>query len=333
MLRLTLLSLSVLLTACVTPPPVETPVVPPSFKQKLLTHGFSSDEIDQQLAKAQKRDDIIALMTKPAEAVKPWKDYAPIFLTEARLKNGLAFWQQYEAEFARAEKNYGVPAEYLCAIIGVETNYARNMGKHRVLDALYTLGFHYEPRAAYFQGELEQYFLLTREQQWPLEQALGSYAGAMGMGQFMPTSYRKWAVDFNGDGRVNLFQDASDAIGSVANYFAQHGWQKEGGLLLPVNVNAALLSVEPYPKTGIKALIEWKKYGVDVPTSLNDRYGATLLAFEESDGKHYYLGFNNFNVITKYNRSGMYARAVMEFSTRLREAFDNTPRTFSVAKE
>ncbi len=320
-----------LLSACVTTPP-PAPIVPPTFLQKMQQHGFSSSEIEGGLAKAQKRDDIIALMTKPAEAVKPWKDYAPIFLTEARLKNGLAFWQQYENELIRAETTYGVPAEMICAIIGVETNYARIMGKHRVLDALYTLGFHYEPRAPYFQGELEQFFLLSREQQWPLDQPMGSYAGAMGMGQFMPTSYRKWAVDFDGDGHVNLFQSAADAIGSVANYFVQHGWQNGGGFLLPVTVPDSI-AVEVYPKTNLKTIAEWRKLGVTIPAALRDHYSAYLTAFEEADGKHYYLGFNNFAVITKYNRSAMYARAVLEFSEQLRTQFENTPRTFSVARE
>lgn len=321
------------LSACVTSQPVVESPVPPSFIQKLVAQGFSAAEIDDGLAKAQKRDDIIALMTKPAEAVKPWKDYAPIFLTEARLKNGLAFWHQYENELNRAEELYGVPAEYICAIIGVETNYARIMGKHRVLDALYTLGFHYEPRAAYFQGELEQFFLLAREQQWALEQPMGSYAGAMGMGQFMPTSYRKWALDFSGDGKVNLFQDVADSVGSVANYFVQHGWQKQGGLMLPVTVPSDVATIEPYPKSGIKTVAEWRQLGVQIPAALSGHYNTSLLAFEEADGRHYYLGFNNFSVITKYNRSPMYARAVMEFAEQLRSTFENTPRTFSVAKE
>lgn len=291
------------------------------FAERMTVHGFAKRDVEASLALAEKRDDIIALMAKPAEAVKPWKAYAPIFLTEARRNNGLAFWREHAETLARAEATYGVPAEYIVAIIGVETNYGRIMGKHRVIDALSTLAFHYPPRSPYFTGELEQFFLLTREQQWSLTSPMGSYAGAMGMGQFMPTSYRKWAVDFDGDNQINLFQSPADAIGSVGNYFRIHGWQPGGALLLPVELPAEPQPELLFPKRDLKPLPDLFAAGMRSPLPLAPDWTATLLAFDEDQGRRFYLGFNNFRVITRYNKSPLYARAVHEFAGQLKAAY------------
>lgn len=309
--------LAVLATGCTT-------TVQQQFAERMTVHGFKASEIDAALAEAERRDDIIALMTKPAEAVKPWKEYAPIFLTDARRNNGLAFWREHAAVLQRAEQQYGVPAEFIVAIIGVETNYGRVMGKHRVLDALNTLAFHYPPRAPYFSGELEQYFLLAREQQWSLTEPMGSYAGAMGMGQFMPTSYRKWAVDFDGDNQIDLFKNPADAIGSVANYFRLHGWQPGGALLLPVQMPSEPGADQLFPKRDVKPLADLFAAGMVSPLPLQADWHATLLAFDETAGRHYYLGFNNFRVITRYNRSPLYARAVLEFAEQLRQSYQTS---------
>jgi membrane-bound lytic murein transglycosylase B len=291
----------------------------------MTVHGFAKGEIQAVLAQAEKRDDIIALMTKPAEAVKPWKDYAPIFLTEARRNNGLAFWRDHAETLARAEQQYGVPAEYLVAIIGVETNYGRIMGRHRVLDALHTLAFHYPPRSPYFTGELEQFFLLARDQQWSPTEPMGSYAGAMGMGQFMPTSYRKWAVDFDGDSHIDLFKNPADAIGSVANYFRLHGWQPGGAMMLPVELPGEPAAELVFPKRDVKPLADLFAAGMRSPLPMQGDWRATLLAFDESAGRRFYLGFNNFRVITRYNRSPLYARAVLEFAQQLKSAYLEQP--------
>lgn len=297
------------------------------FAERMKVHGFAAREIESGLAKAEKRDDIIALMTKPAESVKPWKAYAPIFLTDARRNNGLAFWREHAATLARAEQQYGVPAEFIVAIIGVETNYGRIMGKHRVLDALNTLSFHYPPRSPYFTGELEQFFILAREQQWDLTQPLGSYAGAMGMGQFMPTSYRKWAVDFDGDNLINLFLSPADAIGSVGNYFRVHGWQPGGALMMPVELPAEPAAALLFPKRDVQPLQDLFAAGMSSPLPLQSEWAGALLAFDEEAGRRFYLGFNNFRVITRYNKSPMYARAVLEFAGQLKSAYQELPAT------
>jgi len=291
------------------------------FAERMTTHGFDKREVEASLRQAEKRDDIIALMSKPAEAVKPWKDYAPLFLTDARRKNGLAFWHEHAETLAKVEQQYGVPAEFMVAIIGVETNYGRNMGKHRVLDALNTLAFHYPPRSPYFTAELEQFFLLAREQNWLLTTPMGSYAGAMGLGQFMPTSYRKWAIDANGDGQINLFLNPVDAIGSVGNYFQLHGWQPGGALMLPVSLPAAPAPELLYPKRDMNPVADLLAAGLVAPVMLQPEWQGVLLAFDEPDGRHHYLGFNNFRVITRYNKSPLYARAVLEFAAQLKAAY------------
>ncbi|NQD36634.1 lytic murein transglycosylase B [Permianibacter sp. IMCC34836] len=299
-----------------------TPTPQQQFAARMQTqYGIDKREVEAGLQQAEKKDDIIALMTKPAEAVKPWKDYAPIFLTDARRNNGVAFWREHADTLAKAEQQFGVPAEYIVAIIGVETNYGRIMGKHRVLDALNTLAFYYPPRSPYFTGELEQFFVLAREQNWDLTTPMGSYAGAMGMGQFMPTSYRKWAVDFDGDGQVNLFQTPADAIGSVGNYFRIHGWQTGGAMMLPVSFAAEPAGSLLYPKRDVAPLNDLFAAGMQAPVALQPDWQAALLVFDEADGRHYYLGFNNFRVITRYNKSPLYARAVLEFAGQLKAAY------------
>lgn len=300
------------------------------FAERMKVHGFDKREVEAGLAKAEKRDDIIALMTKPAESVKPWKAYAPIFLTDARRNNGLAFWREHAQTLTRAEQQYGVPAEFIVAIIGVETNYGRIMGKHRVLDALNTLSFHYPPRSPYFTGELEQFFILSREQNWDLTQPMGSYAGAMGMGQFMPTSYRKWAVDFDGDNLINLFLSPADAIGSVGNYFRVHGWQPGGALMMPVELPAEPAAELLFPKRDVQPLKDLFAAGMSSPLPMQPDWAGTLLAFDEDAGRQFYLGFNNFRVITRYNKSPMYARAVLEFAAQLKNAYQQMPVTESV---
>ena len=306
-----------LLAACATKP--STSPEQQQFVTQMQAHGFSADEVETQLARAEKRDDIIALMTKPAES-KPWKTYGPIFLVDSRLKNGVAFWQENKEILARAEQQYGVPAQYIVSIIGIETNYGRFVGKHRVLDALYTLSFHYPARAPYFTGELTQFFILAKEQQWDMTQPIGSYAGAMGYGQFMPTSYRKWAVDFDGDGQVNLFTSTADAIGSVANYFKVHGWESGGAVMSPVDMPEVFAPSLLYPKRDVNAVEDLLAVGMKSDIPLSPHWRGVLVNYEENDGMAYYIGYPNFRVITRYNRSIMYARVVHEFAQQLQEA-------------
>src|SRR5690606_33614095 len=234
-------------------------------------HGFTADEINHWLSKAEKRQPILDAIARPAEKSKTWKEYRPIFIVPMRITNGVAFWAENRAALARAEKEYGVPAEIIVAIIGVETNYGRNTGSWYVIDALTTLAFDYPPRAPFFRSELVNYFVLTREQKHDPLEFKGSYAGAMGYGQFMPSSYRNFAVDFDGDGFTDIWNNPTDAIGSIANYFKAHGWQTGKQVVVPaklvrtrdqVSTSTAFNQVVP-PTINVN---EWKKIGI-APTA------------------------------------------------------------------
>lgn len=187
-------------------------------------YGFASEQLRDLFKQAERKQAILDAISRPAERVKPWKEYRPIFLTDSRVAQGVDFWRENEAALSRAEAEYGVPAEIIVAIIGVETFYGRNTGSHRVIDALSTLGFDYPPRQPFFRQQLKEFLLLTREEQVDPLTLKGSYAGAMGLPQFMPSSFRAYAVDFDGDGHIDIWNNPTDAIGSAASYFKQHGW-------------------------------------------------------------------------------------------------------------
>ncbi len=293
--------------------------------------GIDPAYIDGVIGQAQYRDDVVALMSKPAERVKPWSEYRPRLVTDARIAGGKAFLDQHRDALAREEAKFGVPAEIITAIIGVETSYGGFTGKHRVLDALYTLAFFYprsgDPaRAAYeqkrelfFRDELAQLFALAREERLDIVSLLGSYAGAMGMGQFMPSSYREFAVDGDGDGRRDLFGNYDDIFASIANYFVKKGGDKGGWVRGgPVAVRAELqpgfeefnpddwlptYSLEDLAARGYRAL-------EPAPPGIT----ATPVTLQASDGKQYWLGFRNYYAITRYNNSKMYAMAVYQLS-------------------
>ena len=195
------------------------------IEELIQQHDFSRPELEEVLAAAERRQDIIDLMRRPAERRLNWHEYRKIFLDEQRIAGGVEFWQQNQATLERAEKEYGVAPEVIVAIIGVETRYGRVTGRHRVVDALMTLAFDYPPRASFFRKELTQFLLLAREEGKNPTSLTGSYAGAMGFGQFIPSSYRNYAVDFDRDGVRDIWQNRTDAIGSVANYFSRHGWR------------------------------------------------------------------------------------------------------------
>ncbi len=274
--------------------------------------------LEQALSKVELKPAIIEAMNKPAES-KTWGQYRPIFMTEARIRNGVAFWQQNRDSLKAAEAQYGVPAEIIVAIIGVETSYGANKGKWRVLDALSTLAFDYPRRADFFRKELANFLVIAYENQADATQYLGSYAGAMGFPQFMPSSYRHYAVDFTQDGRRDLWDNPADAIGSVANYLRENGWQPHEKIAMPVTLNNN--SALNYITTGaIKkpthAISTLTQAGVQLsePTQLP----AMLLQYENISGNEYWLGFNNFYVITRYNRSPLYALAVYQLADAIR---------------
>jgi len=259
-------------------------------------------------------------IARPAER-KPWKDYQPIFLTSKRIKQGVEFWQQHQTVLAKAEKQFGVPAEIIVAIIGVETFYGQRSGNYPVLDALATLGFDYPPRAEFFRKELEQYLLMSREENIDPRELKGSYAGAMGMPQFISSSFRAYAIDFDGDGKRDLWNSTADAIGSVANYFSRHGWSRGEQVITPANVSKAMDDIGDKQMKPYMAVAEFKRMGVKPQASFGDTEQATLLKLEGSEGDEYWMGLNNFYVITRYNHSPLYALAVFQLAQAVATEF------------
>ena len=280
-------------------------------------HGFERAALMQIMDKARFRRDIIRAMQRPAEA-KPWHQYRKIFVTQSRTKGGLKFWEEHAALLARAEREFGVAPQVIVAIIGVETSYGGNTGKHRVLDALSTLAFGYPRRAKFFRKELEEFLLLSREENIDVKGVKGSYAGAMGMPQFMPSSFRAYAVDFDGDGKRDLLNSTADVIGSVANYFKMHGWKSGDTVTLRARTGNtkldALVDAGMKPSLSPQTLSE---HGVEVDTALPERSLASLIRLENTNENEYWLGLNNFYVITRYNRSNLYAMAVYQLSLEI----------------
>lgn len=294
------------------------PLAKDFIDEMVKQHGFKREEIVATLARAERQQSVLDAIARPAEKAKPWKDYRKLFVTSDRVTQGVAFWRDHAAALARAERESGVPAAVIVAIIGVETRYGRNTGSYRVLDALTTLGFDYPPRADFFRTQLVEFFLMAREQKLAADRTLGSYAGAMGFGQFMPSSYRKYAIDFDGDGVIDIINDIDDAIGSVGNYLKGHGWQRGA----PIVVRAAVK--EPLPDGLLKEVLEpvtplrdYKAKGIGSLPSLPDDTLAALFMLEGESGNEYWLALNNFYMITRYNRSQLYSMAVVQLSQEI----------------
>ncbi|HEX6636512.1 MAG TPA: lytic murein transglycosylase B [Steroidobacteraceae bacterium] len=276
-------------------------------------------DVYRLLAKAEPQPKIIELITRPAEKVSPWYEYRKNFMTEQRIAEGARFMVEHRARLEKARKATGVAPEYVVAIIGVETFYGRITGKYRVLDALATLAFDYPPRADYFRGELAQFISLSREEQVDPLTALGSYAGAMGAGQFMPSSYRSYAVDGSNDQQRNLFADWDDIIASVANYFKLNGWVAGGPVLAEAELQPdAAVDTDPARLALNETIAGLKAKGVEFDDGkLPDTAPALLVPAEQEDGTAYRVGFKNFEVITRYNRSVRYAMAVHDLATTI----------------
>ncbi len=281
-------------------------------------HRFAAEELTELFSRAERKQSILDAIARPAERVLKWHEYRDIFLKEPRISQGLAFWEEHEAVLAEAEKAYGVAPEYVVAILGVETRYGRVTGRFRVLDALSTLAFDYPPRADFFRNELTEFLLLAREEgRNPLE-LTGSYAGAMGYGQFIPSSYRNFAVDFDGDGQRDIWSNPSDAVGSVANYFSRHGWRAGEPVVLPVQVvGSAAAEVANESLKLTRTVAELESLGVAVAGLAPDQ-DAALFRMEGAEGDEYWLGLNNFHVITRYNHSRLYALAVHQLGERIK---------------
>lgn len=282
--------------------------------------GFSQAELMQLFAKAEKQQSILDAISRPAES-KPWYQYRPIFLTDKRAEKGVEFWIEHAEDLQRAEQEFGVAQEIIVAIIGVETYYGRRTGSYAVLDALSTLGFDYPPRSKFFSKELREYLLLARHEGWDPLKTKGSYAGAMGFGQFIPSSYRAYAVDFSGDGKRDLW-NATDAIGSVANYFRRHGWKQGEGVAVRAIVRDDRVKEL---KSSLKPSLDLKQlsaHGVR-PRSLPDSKGPySLVALEQKDGYEYWVGQKNFYVISRYNHSALYSMAVYQLSQDIQKRYE-----------
>ncbi len=294
----------------------ESPDVPHFIDEMVAKHKFNRDELVRLFGRAQYQQPVIDAMTAPS-TLKPWPDYRANFINEARIKEGLKFWKNNARSLTRAEQQYGVPQEIIVALIGVETFYGQQAGNFRAVDALFTLAFRYPPRADFFRGELEQFLLLAREQDYNLLAIRGSYAGALGISQFMPSSYRKYAVDFNGNGKIDLLHESEDAIGSAANYLQQYGWARGEpvALLSKVSDNICAGDISS-PRT----IAEWAMVGVTPFAPVGGDKQARLLDFTMPDGKEFWLAFGNFNVIMTYNNSSFYAMSVFQLAEALRHA-------------
>lgn len=313
---------ALLLVACSSAPTIaelpERDAMRDFIAEMAQRHGFDRVQLEAWLKQARIRSDIIAAISRPAES-KPWYEYRPIFLQPSRIEGGVAFWNEHANVLQRAEEIYGVPPQIITAILGVETRYGSRQGGYKVMDSLVTLAFNYPPRAAFFKDELEQYLLLTREEGIDPLSMIGSYAGAMGEVQFIPSSYRHYAIDFDGDGKRDLWNNDADAIGSVANYFKEHGWERGGSVAV-----AATVSGESYRtliSKGLKPTVkiaEMKRLGVKPAGALADDKLAALIELEQKDAAEYWVGLQNFYVITRYNHSPLYAMAVYQLSEEIR---------------
>ncbi|MBI6847860.1 lytic murein transglycosylase B [Pseudomonas syringae] len=284
-------------------------------------YGFAGEQLMGLFREVERKQAILDAISRPAERVKQWKEYRPMFITDTRIARGVDFWRQHEAALARAEQEYGVPAQIIVSIIGVETFFGRNTGNYRVIDALSTLGFDYPPRAPFFRKELREFLLLAREQQVDPLTLKGSYAGAMGLPQFMPSSFRAYAVDFDGDGHINIWTDPDDAIGSVASYFKRHGWVAGQQVVSRATARGDRVdeglspALDPVMSVGELRQLGWASHD-----ALRDDMPVAAFRLEGDNGPEYWLGLNNFYAITRYNRSVMYAMAVYQLSESLVQA-------------
>lgn len=316
---LPLIALPGLTQAGAAPTFADDPTVAAFARDLEQRHGFDAERLLEQFSQARPNAKVLQLIKPPATPQqRSWERYRPRFLNDRRIDGGVRFWQENAAQLAKARALYGVPEEIIVAIIGVETEYGRNMGGFRVLEALATLAFNYPPRAEFFRTELEQFLLLTRENGLDPLAVKGSYAGAIGIPQFMPGSQRRYAVDFDGDQRVDLANSVDDAIGSVARFLEQHGWQTGQPVAVP-----ALLSSGPdtaWLEAGLRPSLKVANLASQGVRADAPSQATVALIDLVSPGREteYWLGYDNFYVITRYNRSSFYAMSVFQLAEAVR---------------
>ena len=301
--------------------PLERNDVKAFVEEMTKKHGFKPAYLNGIFERIKFNDSVIKAISRPAEAL-PWYKYRPIFLKQDRINLGVKFWQENQDILEKAEQEYGVPVELIIAIIGVETRFGRNAGNYTVVNSLATLAFNYPKRSSFFTRELEQFLLLTREQDVDPFEIKGSYAGAMGIPQFISSSYRSYAIDFNNDGKTDIWNDTTDAIGSVANYFKVHGWKKGEPITRPVNIEGQkyknVLSEGLKPAYTVE---EMSQHGVMINKDDGMDRMAKLLELENLNGNEYWLCYDNFYVVTRYNHSALYAMAVYQLSVDIRTQY------------
>ena len=299
------------------------------IEEMVSEQDYNRAALVRAFAAARFQPRIIEAMQRPLLAPPKWYEYAPPLVSRARVEGGLAYWDAHATDLARAEERFGVPPEIIVAIIGIETTYGRNTGSHRAIDALSTLAFDYPRRAAFFRGELKQFLLLAREQNVDPTVPKGSFAGALGVPQFMPGSYREFAIDFDGDGHVDLWTSSADIVGSVGSYLARHDWQRGQPVLLPAAIaEDNLPAVQRRLDGGISERRSAEAWSVDGVAASGAPWNlapdpVALLMLEERDadgveGASYWIACHNFYVLTRYNRSRLYATAVYELATLIR---------------
>lgn len=288
--------------------------------EMVKSHDFDRAELQSVLSQARIKANIIKKISTPAERTFTWGEYRKIFITKERINAGVTFWRENQAMLERIQLETGVPVEMLVGIIGVETYFGRITGKDRVIDALATLAFEYPPRQKFFRNELVQFLILAREEAVDPLEPMGSYAGAMGRPQFMPSSFRAYAVDSTGDGKRDIWNNWADVSGSIANYFLEHKWKPGQEVAAQATLGTTWNEAVPEPKNTLKAkdtVASLSNRGVVFATELGPDSTTQLLTYEGGDGIEHWVGFHNFFVITKYNRSVMYALAVHQLGQHI----------------
>lgn len=287
-------------------------------------HGFESEDLKKLFIQAKVSETILKAISRPAEKSKPWYKYRKIFVTNKRINKGIKFIKENYTQLKKAEKHFGVPIEIITAIIGVETFYGRITGSYRVIDALNTLAFNYPKRAKFFRKELEHFLLLAREQGFNPLSLKGSYAGAMGIAQFIPSSYRAYAYDFDDDDIIDIWKNNTDAIGSIGNYFAKHGWQSGRPIVEKVSVTGG--DYKEFLKgdlTPNKNIGELRDGGVITDKKIKPDAKLKLIEYKLKNSNEYWLAYKNFYVISRYNHSKLYAMAVYQLAMKIKQNMDD----------
>ncbi len=294
------------------------------FIQEMVDeHDFKKPELEKLFSKVKLLDYVLEAISRPAEKSKEWHEYRKIFVTPERIKKGVAFWKENRDLLLAVEEEYGVSREMIVAIIGVETYYGKHKGKYRVIDSLSTLAFNYPKRAKFFRNELKQFLLFTRELKMDPLSRMGSYAGAMGMPQFMPSSFQSYAVDFDKDGTINIWDHKPDIFGSIANYFIKHHWQTGEPVATATWIKKGS-TIDEHIEKGLKPTIPLSDLiasGVQLKRKIDGNPDSSLLAYKQENSVDHWVIFQNFYTITRYNHSPLYGMAVYQLSEAIKEAY------------